>query len=255
MGREWELSFRLGMRPWIAVAYSVPVAAEAETDWNSSRIDELLINKLLKPPLTETEESTSDFKRFFRYCSIPRTAADGSMADDCIRRAIEIVKLAGIYSNQLKFEFGNKITNLEFYLGVFKVNSKNSPPNQFNTILFRGVSSIDCQIYSTSLRASLDILYTNPRDRTCSEVATRFLQQKVTNEWNQVREFCTLYNSTNNCLVNLSSPPFSYLSHRRYPAHSLVALLPLSRADNVQQLQQRLKLHLLASMDEYSTQS
>ncbi|QHO19450.1 Photosystem II protein [Arachis hypogaea] len=27
MGREWELSFRLGMRPWIAVAYSTPVAA------------------------------------------------------------------------------------------------------------------------------------------------------------------------------------------------------------------------------------
>jgi photosystem II P680 reaction center D1 protein len=27
MGREWELSFRLGMRPWIAVAYSAPVAA------------------------------------------------------------------------------------------------------------------------------------------------------------------------------------------------------------------------------------
>jgi hypothetical protein len=27
MGREWELSFRLGMRPWIAVAYSDPVAA------------------------------------------------------------------------------------------------------------------------------------------------------------------------------------------------------------------------------------
>merc|ERR1711924_214650 len=26
-GREWELSFRLGMRPWIAVAYSAPVAA------------------------------------------------------------------------------------------------------------------------------------------------------------------------------------------------------------------------------------
>jgi photosystem II P680 reaction center D1 protein len=28
MGREWELSFRLGMRTWIAVAYSAPVAAE-----------------------------------------------------------------------------------------------------------------------------------------------------------------------------------------------------------------------------------
>ncbi|KAL7217166.1 hypothetical protein ACSBR1_028971 [Camellia fascicularis] len=27
MAREWELSFRLGMRPWIAVAYSAPVAA------------------------------------------------------------------------------------------------------------------------------------------------------------------------------------------------------------------------------------
>jgi hypothetical protein len=27
MGREWELSFRLGMRPWISVAYSAPVAA------------------------------------------------------------------------------------------------------------------------------------------------------------------------------------------------------------------------------------
>jgi photosystem II P680 reaction center D1 protein len=27
IGREWELSFRLGMRPWIAVSYSAPVAA------------------------------------------------------------------------------------------------------------------------------------------------------------------------------------------------------------------------------------
>ncbi|CAA6672060.1 unnamed protein product [Spirodela intermedia] len=27
MGREWELSFRLGMHSWIAVAYSAPVAA------------------------------------------------------------------------------------------------------------------------------------------------------------------------------------------------------------------------------------
>jgi photosystem II P680 reaction center D1 protein len=27
MGREWELSFRLGMRPWIVVSYSAPVAA------------------------------------------------------------------------------------------------------------------------------------------------------------------------------------------------------------------------------------
>ena len=27
MGREWELSYRLGTRPWIAVAYSAPVSA------------------------------------------------------------------------------------------------------------------------------------------------------------------------------------------------------------------------------------
>jgi photosystem II P680 reaction center D1 protein len=30
MGREWELSYRLGMRPWIAVAYSAPVAAATD---------------------------------------------------------------------------------------------------------------------------------------------------------------------------------------------------------------------------------
>ena len=29
MGRQWELSYRLGMRPWIAVAYSAPVSAAA----------------------------------------------------------------------------------------------------------------------------------------------------------------------------------------------------------------------------------
>merc|ERR1712087_746291 len=29
MGREWELSYRLGMRPWICVAFSAPVAAAA----------------------------------------------------------------------------------------------------------------------------------------------------------------------------------------------------------------------------------
>jgi photosystem II P680 reaction center D1 protein len=33
MGREWELSFRLGMRPWIAVAYSAPVAAATAVFW------------------------------------------------------------------------------------------------------------------------------------------------------------------------------------------------------------------------------
>ena len=27
MGREWEFSFRLGMRPWIFIAFSAPVIA------------------------------------------------------------------------------------------------------------------------------------------------------------------------------------------------------------------------------------
>ena len=27
MGREWEFSFRLGMRPWIFIAFSAPVTA------------------------------------------------------------------------------------------------------------------------------------------------------------------------------------------------------------------------------------
>ena len=31
MGREWELSYRLGMRPWIFVAYSAPVAAASSS--------------------------------------------------------------------------------------------------------------------------------------------------------------------------------------------------------------------------------
>ncbi|XP_047257948.1 photosystem II protein D1-like, partial [Capsicum annuum] len=34
MGREWELSFRLGMRPWIAVAYLAPVAAAIAAEHN-----------------------------------------------------------------------------------------------------------------------------------------------------------------------------------------------------------------------------
>ena len=33
MGREWELSYRLGMRPWICVAYSAPVVAAYATGY------------------------------------------------------------------------------------------------------------------------------------------------------------------------------------------------------------------------------
>ncbi|MFQ6642701.1 hypothetical protein Gotur_017699 [Gossypium turneri] len=34
MGREWELSFCLGMRPWIAVAYLAPFAATTVAEHN-----------------------------------------------------------------------------------------------------------------------------------------------------------------------------------------------------------------------------
>jgi photosystem II P680 reaction center D1 protein len=42
MGREWELSFRLGLRPWIAGAYSAPVAA-AQTNYKP-----IFLHKFLK---------------------------------------------------------------------------------------------------------------------------------------------------------------------------------------------------------------
>ncbi|MFQ6663030.1 hypothetical protein Gotur_030687, partial [Gossypium turneri] len=34
MGREWELSFHLGMHPWIVVAYSAPIAAATAAEHN-----------------------------------------------------------------------------------------------------------------------------------------------------------------------------------------------------------------------------
>lgn len=33
MGRQWELSYRLGMRPWICVAYSAPLISTASVFW------------------------------------------------------------------------------------------------------------------------------------------------------------------------------------------------------------------------------
>ncbi len=56
MGREWELSFRLGMRPWIAVAYSAPVAAATAVFLiypigQGSFSDGMPLGKLFAPPL------------------------------------------------------------------------------------------------------------------------------------------------------------------------------------------------------------
>ena len=41
MGREWELSYRLGMRPWIFVAYSAPVAAALLYSWYTPLVKDL----------------------------------------------------------------------------------------------------------------------------------------------------------------------------------------------------------------------
>ena len=46
MGREWELSFRLGMRPWIAVAYSAPVAAAAAV-YSSSTLSGKALSRMV----------------------------------------------------------------------------------------------------------------------------------------------------------------------------------------------------------------
>jgi hypothetical protein len=64
MGREWELSYRLGMRPWIFVAYSAPVCSKLNTtsSCTPSTCSELLVflgahcsqlctDLLLHPPL------------------------------------------------------------------------------------------------------------------------------------------------------------------------------------------------------------
>ena len=57
MGREWELSFRLGMRPWIAVAYSAPVAAATAVFiiypiGQGSFSDGMPLGKLIAPALS-----------------------------------------------------------------------------------------------------------------------------------------------------------------------------------------------------------
>jgi hypothetical protein len=56
MGREWELSYRLGMRPWICVAYSAPVAAATAVFiiypiGQGSFSDGMPLGKYFAPPL------------------------------------------------------------------------------------------------------------------------------------------------------------------------------------------------------------
>ena len=61
MGREWELSYRLGMRPWIFVAYSAPVAAASAVSSSCipSDKDRLVMQCLSESPVPSTTCSSS----------------------------------------------------------------------------------------------------------------------------------------------------------------------------------------------------
>merc|ERR1711924_574408 len=56
MGREWELSYRLGMRPWICVAYSAPVAAASAVFRSTPSVR---APSLMECPWASPEPSTS----------------------------------------------------------------------------------------------------------------------------------------------------------------------------------------------------
>ncbi|KAK5769992.1 hypothetical protein PVK06_050034 [Gossypium arboreum] len=67
MGREWELSFRLGMRPWIAVAYSAPVAAATLRSWCIRRLPIqcyawFLVTSSLIRETTENESANEGYR-------------------------------------------------------------------------------------------------------------------------------------------------------------------------------------------------
>merc|ERR1712226_1271908 len=59
MGREWELSYRLGMRPWIFVAFSAPVAAASAVflAMHGSLVTSSLIRET-----TENESTNNGYK-------------------------------------------------------------------------------------------------------------------------------------------------------------------------------------------------
>ena len=80
MGREWELSFRLGMRPWIAVAYSAPVAAAMAVFLiypigQGSFSDGMPLGKLL-PHFYDRPKSGNQFGNFVEVYLIAGRTAD-----------------------------------------------------------------------------------------------------------------------------------------------------------------------------------
>eukprot|EP00955_Chlamydomonas_euryale_P074959 362181-Chlamydomonas_euryale.AAC.1 len=96
MGREWELSFRLGMRPWIAVAYSAPVAAATavfiiypigQGSFSDDRVSTRLNGK--SPPKAKPWDDKS-----------PKTihiARSSENEDNSVLNHIQAQKLPGLY--------------------------------------------------------------------------------------------------------------------------------------------------------------
>merc|ERR1711920_386277 len=63
IGREWELSFRLGMRPWIAVAYSAPVGVAGVFGGSLfSAMHGSLVTSSLIRETTENESANAGYK-------------------------------------------------------------------------------------------------------------------------------------------------------------------------------------------------
>ena len=66
MGREWELSYRLGMRPWICVAYSAPWPLLLQCSWSTPSVR---VPSLTACPWASLAPSTSC------WCSRPSTTS------------------------------------------------------------------------------------------------------------------------------------------------------------------------------------
>ena len=98
MGREWELSFRLGMRPWIAVAYSAPVAAATAVFiiypiGQGSFSDGMPLGKLIAPSLTDfliitiiNKSKINQIYKLFLLLLITKTIIRKSLMETCLNR-------------------------------------------------------------------------------------------------------------------------------------------------------------------------
>ena len=85
MGREWELSYRLGMRPWIFVAYSAPVAAATAV--------------FLVYPFGQGSFSDGNASWHFRHLQLHAWSSRQSTISSCIRSTC--LGVAGVFGGAL----------------------------------------------------------------------------------------------------------------------------------------------------------